>query len=93
MKTYLLQHHLHSRGVSLLKVLSHALILLESLPLSPARSITRRYVLENLEQLILPIASLCAEDESWESTKAILHQAGLDVPDGGTLPSERVFYG
>ena len=75
-------NHIHSRGVTIIRTLNHAMLLLEGVPFQAEdqRKLRQEYE-EILEDLIIDIASLCSEDDSWNATRSLLDKAGIDISE------------
>jgi|GEM_PF-2258758 len=75
-------NHIHSRGVTIIRILNHAMLLLEGVPFpTEAQLKERQEYEETLEDLIIDIASLCSEDDSWNATRSLLDKAGIDISE------------
>lgn len=75
-------NHIHSRGVTIIRTLNHAMLLLEGVPFQTEDQLKIRQEYEEiLEDLIIDIASLCSEDDSWNATRSLLDKAGIDISE------------
>jgi len=58
------------------------MLLLEGVPFQTEDQLkTRQEYEEILEDLIIDIASLCSEDDSWKATRSLLDKAGIDISE------------
>ena len=75
-------NHIHSRGVTIIRTLNHALMLLDGtvFPTQEQRKEQKREE-EALEDLIIDIASLCSDEDTWDATRTLLDKAGIDISE------------
>lgn len=75
-------NHIHSRGVTIIRTLNHALMLLDGtvFPTQEQRKEQKREE-ETLEDLIIDIASLCSDEDTWDATRTLLDKAGIDISE------------
>ena len=75
-------NHIHSRGVTIIRTLNHALMLLDGtvFPSQEQRKEQKREE-ETLEDLIIDIASLCSDEDTWDATRSLLDKAGIDISE------------
>ena len=75
-------NHIHSRGVTIIRTLNHALMLLDGtvFPTLEQRKEQKRDE-ETLEDLIIDIASLCSDEDTWNATRTLLDKAGIDISE------------
>ena len=58
------------------------MLLLEGIPFESDKKLkTQKEYEETLEDLIIDIASLCCEEDTWDATRALLDKAGIDVAE------------
>ena len=75
-------NHIHSRGVTIIRTLNQALLLFEGIPFKTAgQKKSQREYEETLEDLIIDIASLCCEEDTWDASRSLLEQAGISVSE------------
>ena len=75
-------NHIHSRGVTIIRILNHAMLLLEGVPFrTEKQKKEQKEYEETLEDLIIDIASLCSEDDTWDATLSLLDIAGIDISE------------
>lgn len=75
-------NHIHSRGVTIIRTLNHAMLLLEGVPFRTEEQLKgQKEYEETLEDLIIDIASLCSDDDTWDATRSLLDKAGIDISE------------
>ena len=75
-------NHIHSRGVTIIRTLNHALLLLEAIPFQTKEQAKgQKEYEETLEDLIIDVASLCCEEDTWDATRSLLDKAGIDISE------------
>ena len=82
MSSQTILNHIHSRGVTIIRTLNQAMLLFEGIPFeSDSKLKTQKEYEETLEDLIIDIASLCCEEDTWDATRTLLDKAGIDVAE------------
>ena len=75
-------NHIHSRGVTIIRTLNHALLLLGAIPFQTKEQAKgQKEYEETLEDLIIDIASLCSEEDTWDATRSLLDKAGIEISE------------
>ena len=75
-------NHIHSRGVTIIRTLNHAMLLLEGVPFQTKEQLKgQKEYEETLEDLIIDIASLCSEEDTWDATRSLLDKAGISITE------------
>lgn len=75
-------NHIHSRGVTIIRTLNQAMLLFEGIPFRTKSQLkSQQEYEETLEDLIIDIASLCSEEDTWDATRSLLNKAGIDVSE------------
>lgn len=75
-------NHIHSRGVTIIRTLNQAMLLFGRIPFRTKGQLkSQKEYEETLEDLIIDIASLCSEEDTWDATRSLLNKAGIDVSD------------
>ena len=75
-------NHIHSRGVTIIRTLNQAMLLFEGIPFKTKGQLKlQKEYEETLEDLIIDIASLCSEEDSWDATRTLLEKAEIDVSE------------
>ena len=82
MSNHFIVNQIPSRGKTIVRKLYSGLLLLKKLPLeTDIQTSEQGKCSELLFQLIIDIAALCSGDDNWQSTRALLTEAGVPVPE------------
>ncbi len=91
MNTQSILNHIHSRGVTIIRTLNHAMLLLDGVPFEKKEPIKMQKEYEDtLEDLIIDVASLCCEEDTWDATRSLLDKAGIDISEEYDLQRRNV---
>ena len=82
MNTQSILNHIHSRGVTIIRTLNPAMLLLDGVPFEKKEQIKMQKEYEDtLEDLIIDVASLCCEEDTWDATRSLLDKADIDISE------------
>ena len=82
MSNHFIVNQIPSRGKTIVRKLYSGLLLLKKLPFeTDVQTVEQRSCSQQLFQLIIDIAALCSGDDNWQSTKALLIEANVPVPE------------
>ena len=82
MSNHVIVNQIPSRGKTIIRKLYSGLLLLKKLPFeTDVQTTEQRGCLEQLFQLIISVAALCCGEDNWQSTKALLIEANVPVPE------------
>ena len=82
MSSQTILNHIHSRGVTIIRTLNHALMLLDGTVFPTVEQLKeQKREEETLEDLIIDIASLCSDEDTWDATRSLLDKAGIDISE------------
>lgn len=82
MSNHFIVNQIPSRGKTIVRKLYSGLLLLKKLPFETDVQTTEQCsCLEQLFQLIIEIAALCSGEDNWQSTKALLIEANVPIPE------------
>lgn len=82
MSNHFIVNQIPSRGKTVIRKLHSGLLLLKKLPFeTDIQASEQGKCSEQLFQLIIDIAALCSGDDNWQSTRALLAEAGVPVPE------------
>lgn len=82
MSNHFIVNQIPSRGKIIVRKLYSGLLLLKKLHFeTDVQTVEQRICSQQLFQLIIDIAALCSGDDNWQSTKALLIEANVPVPE------------
>lgn len=82
LSNHFIVNQIPSRGEIIVRKLYSGLLLLKKLPLeTDIQTSEQGKCSEQLFQLIIDIAALCSGADNWQSTRALLAEAGVPVPE------------
>lgn len=82
MSNHFIVNQIPSRGKTIVRKLYSSLLLLKKLPFeTDVQTTEQSSCLEQLFQLIISVAALCCGEDNWQSTKALLIEANVPVPE------------
>lgn len=82
MSNHFIVNQIPSRGKTIVRKLYSGLLLLKKLPFETVIQTSEQdKCSEQLFQLIIDIAALCSGDDNWQSTRTLLAEAKVPVPE------------